>query len=140
MADVFISYAHSDKRYAKRVLDVLAYYGLSAWIDKTGIPPGTPNWQTAIQNAIETACCVLVIMSPDAKQSVYVGKEIAFAEIQEKRFFPVLARGTGKDAVPFSLAGVQYVPIAHTTGAALYLRLQPLIQAIQAHKAAGCGP
>jgi hypothetical protein len=108
--DVFLSYAHKDNHRRKRVQKALEERGLSVWVDKRGIQPGS-LWQEAIQRGIDDSCCVVVILSPDALTSRHVAREINYAESQNKPIFPVLAGGNDKTAVPFALNDIQYVSI-----------------------------
>lgn len=93
-----------------RVRDLLREGGLEVWTDEK-LEPGTPSWKDAIQEALDTAKAIVVILSPDAKQSTWVKRELDYASTLNLRIFPVLARGSGRDAVPFLLAGAQYANI-----------------------------
>jgi hypothetical protein len=84
---------------------------LAVWIDQTGIEPGTPDWQHAIETAIDAAGCLLVIFSPDAKQSRWVRAEMSYAEAQRRKLFYVLARGYETTAAPFGYTNVQWVDL-----------------------------
>jgi len=135
--DVFLSYAHKDQHYRKRVHKALEKRGLSVWVDDRGIAPGVA-WQEAIQEAIECACCIVVILSPDAKNSRYVNRELSYAGSQGKRIFPVLARGNSKTAVPFAVSEIQFVNIAKTSKAKFGEIMDALAYAIHVHHKAGC--
>lgn len=93
-----------------RVRDLLREGGLEVWTDEN-LEPGTPSWKDAIQEALDTAKAIVVILSPDAKQSTWVKRELDYASTLNLRIFPVLARGSSRDAVPFLLAGAQYANI-----------------------------
>lgn len=110
----------------RRVRGSLEQAGLEVWTDE-GIQAGTPSWQDAIQDAIEATGCVVVLLSPDAKQSRWVKSELAYAEIQEIRIFPVLVRGDERSSLPFSLASAHYADIRGDFKSAM----QQLITAIR---------
>ena len=129
--DVFLSYAHKDNHYRKQVQKALEKRGLSVWVDDRGISPGT-IWQEAVQEAIDNACVVVVILSPDAKESRYVNRELNYADNQKKPIFPILARGNSKNAVPFVLSGIQYVNIGKASKAKFDDILDDLAEAIRA--------
>ncbi len=95
----------------QRVRAYLTSAGLDVWIDETGIEPGTPSWKRAIQNALDEAACLVVIFSPDAKQSKWLGEELNYAEVRKLETFPILAQGDVKNAVPFGYTAAQWVDI-----------------------------
>lgn len=136
-SDVFLSYAHKDNHYRKQVQKALEKRGLSVWVDDRGIAPGE-SWQEAVQEAIDNACVVVVILSPDAKESRYVNRELNYADNQKKRIFPILARGNSKNAVPFVVSGIQFVSIGKTSKAKFDAIMDNLAEAIRAHQGDGC--
>lgn len=93
-----------------RVRDSLRADGLEVWTDEN-LTPGTRSWKAAIENALENAACLVVIFSPDAKKSAWVREEMNYAEAQDIRIFPLLARGDEKTAVPFGFITAQWVDI-----------------------------
>jgi hypothetical protein len=93
----------------KRIRDDLRKQGFKVWVDEEGLEPGTPAWEQTIGQAVREAGCVLVLLSPDAEKSVWVGRELAMAETLEKRIFPVMIRGTEKNAIPMRLMTHQFI-------------------------------
>jgi hypothetical protein len=109
--DVFLSYSRKDTDVMRRLLRDLRSQGLQVWVDETGLEPGTPAWETAIGNAIENARSMVVILSPGAKESIWVGRELSYAETHNVRIFPVMARGDERSAIPIRLTSAQYVDV-----------------------------
>jgi hypothetical protein len=109
--DVFLSYSRKDTDVMRRLLQDLRTQGLTVWVDETGLEPGTPAWESAVGNAIENARSMVVILSPDAKESTWVGRELSYAETHDVRIFPVLARGDERSAIPIRLTSAQYVDV-----------------------------
>jgi hypothetical protein len=72
-----------------------------------------------------------VILSPDAEQSTWVGRELAMAETLDKRIFPVLARGSERDAIPFRLMSHQWVDARHNYTEAFEKMLAALSKYLQ---------
>jgi TIR domain len=107
---VFLSYSRKDTRIMQRVRDDLRAAGLSVWTDE-GIEPGTNSWKQSIQDSIDNASCLVVILSPDAKKSEWVGRELDYANAQRLSIFPLLSRGNEANAVPLSLISSQFVDI-----------------------------
>ncbi|MBI5959253.1 MAG: SUMF1/EgtB/PvdO family nonheme iron enzyme [Chloroflexi bacterium] len=127
---VFLSYSRADTEMMQRVKRDLEAEGLSVWIDQ-GIEPGTPDWQRSIETAIDNVRCLLVIFSPDSKQSRWVRAEMSYAEAQQRMLFYILARGDEKTAAPFGYTNVQWVDLRDP---ALYAnRMRQLVEAICAH-------
>lgn len=82
--DIFLSYSRHDAAAMRSVQDVLREAGLSVWTDE-GLEPGAPSWVAAIQEAIEQANAFVVLLSPAAKASTWVSREIGYAEARGKR-------------------------------------------------------
>ena len=110
MKHIFISYSHVDSTVMKRVRADLIQADLDIWTDE-GIEPGTPSWKDSIEKAIKEASCVIALMSPDAKESEWVNREIDYAQMHKIRVFPVLVSGEDTDAVPFALISSQRVDL-----------------------------
>lgn len=107
---VFLSYSRKDTLLMQRVREDLQANGLTVWTD-SGIEPGTPLWKDSIEQAIENTGCLVVILSPDSKQSQWVKRELEYAEAQSKPIYPLMARGDERSAVPFGLIGTQFIDI-----------------------------
>lgn len=107
---VFLSYSRRDLAMMQRVRDTLRAGGLDVWTDDN-LEPGTPSWQDAIQTALESSKSIVVILSPDSKQSEWVKRELNYASTFDLRIFPVLASGSDKESIPLLLVGAQYVDL-----------------------------
>lgn len=107
---VFISYSRTDTAVMQRVKQTLLDYPLPVWTDE-GIAPGTTSWKRAISSAIEQAGCLVCLLSPDAKNSEWVQRELDYAEAQGVPIFALMVRGNTTTSVPFALIGTQYVDI-----------------------------
>jgi formylglycine-generating enzyme required for sulfatase activity len=127
---IFLSYGREDSEIMRRLRDDLRAGGLTVWTDEN-LQPGTPSWKDAIEGAIEQAGALVVILSPDAKDSAWVERELDYARNQEVRIFPVLARGDSRKAIPLELVSAQWVDLR--SGANYALGVQRLIGAIAEH-------
>lgn len=107
---VFLSYSHKDMQIMRRVRDDLRAAGLTVWNDEN-LTPGTPSWKNAIEKAIENTGCLVVILSPDAKESEWIERELDYARACRVPILPVLAAGDERNAIPFELINVQRVDI-----------------------------
>jgi WD40 repeat protein len=93
-----------------RIRDDLRAAGLLVWTDEN-LVPGTKSWKDAIEKAIEQAYSLVVILSPAAKQSEWIERELEYANLWGLAIFPVLARGKEQDAIPLELLTHQRVDI-----------------------------
>ncbi len=125
---VFLSYSHVDRAHMTRLRDDLAEERLMVWTDEA-LTPGTASWQIAIENAIENAGCLVVLLSPEAKKSEWVRAELDHARLHKISVFPVLARGDEASAVPFGFTSAQWTDIRTN----YTLEVQRLIEAIHRH-------
>lgn len=107
---IFISYSRKDTDQMRHVCAILRDAGLNVWTDENLIP-GTPSWKKTIEKTIESARCVIVLMSPDAKESTWIEREINYSLLCGIPVFPALLRGDERTAIPFDLINMQYVDL-----------------------------
>jgi len=108
---VFISYSRKDTDAMIRIVSYLREQGINAWVDNEKLVPGTPIWEREIEKAIDEASAIVVVLSPDAKESVWVLNELTLADEYKKRVFPVLVRGDFRESIHFRLVTRQFVDI-----------------------------
>jgi hypothetical protein len=105
MTQVFISYARQDQDFARKLAHDLESAGLDVWIDFQDITPGT-RWDSAIDQALNEADFMVLIISPDSVESAEVAAEWWFFLDEHKPVVPVLLRPT---ETPFRLRRMQYI-------------------------------
>ncbi|MBX3084619.1 MAG: TIR domain-containing protein [Anaerolineae bacterium] len=110
MAHIFLSYSHKDEELMSKAAHYLEKQKVSVWTDK-GIEIGSNRWKKQIERAIESAGCFVVLLTPNAKQSEWVQREIEYAHLHDIRMFSVLVSGQEKESVPFLLAGLQHISV-----------------------------
>ncbi len=125
----FISYAHADAAVAAKLQARLERYRLPPHIAAERAVPGSalgrifrdredlaaaPSLSDAIRAAIAQAEALVVICSPDAQQSHWVGEEIAlFRALHPQRpVLAVLVRGEPEAAFPAALTAEGTEPLA----------------------------
>lgn len=91
MTHIFISYSRQDQAYAQRLKHSFANRNLPYWLDDR-IDPGD-EWWDDIDRAIAGCSCAVVLMTPTAKTSRWVQREILLAEERGKPIFPLLLAG-----------------------------------------------
>lgn len=85
----FVSYSRDDSEFALRLTQDLKAAGAQVWLDQLDILPGHP-WDNAIEEALNTAPQMLLILSPASAKSDNVRNEISYALEQGKIIIPVL--------------------------------------------------
>lgn len=116
---IFISYSRKDEDVMRRIVGFLRNQGFNVWVDNEKLVPGTTVWEEEIEKAIRSASAVVVVLSPDSKQSVWVRREISFAEGFRKRIFPILVAGDEDSSLTLRLITSQYVDIRQNEKAGL---------------------
>ncbi len=101
MPKLFISHSSQDDAFVRNLRAALADHGHVGWIDSRELRGGDPLWPE-IQKAIDAASAYAVVVSTDALQSKWVGKELTQAlKLRDER---------GKDkfpVIPLSLNGTK---------------------------------
>ncbi len=107
---VFLCYARADSELVTRLKTSLLSQGISVWIDRGGLQPGTLDWEEALRTAIRSAQAVLLIASPNARSSRYVRDELRIAELYQRPVYLLWIEGTQwMDTVPLGWGGAQYI-------------------------------
>jgi hypothetical protein len=101
MSDIFISYAREDKERAAVLAKALESNGWSVWWDRK-IPPGK-TFATVIEEAIDTAKCVIVLWSEHSTDSDWVQNE-ASEGARKKILVPALIDDV---KIPFEFRRIQ---------------------------------
>lgn len=97
MSYVFVSYSKENRDYARRLRDQLLGRGFDVWIDEV-IDPGD-DWWRFIRRAIRDCAAFVVMMTPEAEGSHWVGVELLHALEYKRPVFPLLCAG---DENPFN--------------------------------------
>jgi hypothetical protein len=126
---VFVSYAREDQAYVGKLVDYLQSYGVDVWTDRL-LPPGTmtAQFERTLQREIEECVAFIVVMTPESRDSDWVGSEVEFAAKVKKPVFPLLLSGQ-----PFlRFSQVQYADVQGE-------RMPPatLVEALLDHQVAG---
>ena len=105
---VFISYSRQNTAEMKQVQTALSKNGIVVWTDEL-LQPGTPDWQIAIEQSLENAACVLLILSADAKKSEWVRNELNYAREVEIPIIPFWISGEGHEVSMLNLITTQRI-------------------------------
>jgi WD40 repeat protein len=103
VSEVFISYSHHDQAYVVDLARHLTQAGLTIWYDyRLG---AGDRFDIAIQQQIDMCRALVVVLTPAAVASEWVGREIAYAQDQGKELLPLLRWPC---QIPISLVRTHY--------------------------------
>ncbi len=123
MPKLFISHSSQDDAFVRELRAALAGHGQDGWVDSRELRGGDPLWME-IQRALEDASAYAVVVSTDALQSKWVGKELRHAlklrDERGKEKFPVipLSLNSTKLGVLEEFFGEEplYIPVSSDAG------------------------
>src|SRR6266576_5060378 len=131
MFNVFISYAHSDRKEAERLVKALRAGSIAGWLDKADIAAGN-SIPSAVRDALKRSSAVVVLLSPRALQSEWVQFEIGAAEALGKKIVPVLVSGEHLEKqFPDFLRNRQWIDARHRSHEDIVRDLDRALEATQ---------
>jgi hypothetical protein len=110
LPQVFLSYSYHDREFARRLVEDLESQAIEIWLLEQQTDASSLI-EKKVRHGIEESRWFLVIISPSALESDWVGKELALAlQVEKARghpfIIPVLYKG---DEVPPKLNGREYI-------------------------------
>ena len=124
MADIFVSYASTDRERIKPLVDALEKMGWSLWWD-TAILPGV-SWNDEISAALDSARCVLVLWTSASIHSDWVKEESREGQ-RRHVLIPVLLDHV---EIPLGFRGIQAANLADWQGRADHPEFQKVVRSI----------
>jgi formylglycine-generating enzyme required for sulfatase activity len=109
MPRIFISYSRKDEEFARRLMTSFAETGADVWIDLEDIPAGM-KWSSAIQEGLDGADLMVVIISPDSMISRNVEDEWQYYLDHSKPIIPILLKPA---KIHFQLSRIQYIDFSN---------------------------
>jgi len=107
---IFISFSQDDKAFAEKIFKVLRSKDIPTWIDYAKLVPGTPDWESAIREAIDKAFAVVVLASPRSRASKFVRGELTLAEAKGCEIYPLWIDGSEwSDCIPLGMTYAQFI-------------------------------
>lgn len=108
---VFLSYSRIDKRWVNDIALELESRGIPYWVDLESIAPGD-EWPAKIAKAIDSAQVMVVILSDNASESMYVRCEVTYALKRGLVIIPCRAENAElKGGLGFTLANIQSMDV-----------------------------
>ena len=102
---IFISYSRDDAEFADLLYRLLASKGYAVWMDRESLHPGS-QWDIAIQQAVDAASHLVLILTPSAVASTSVTDEWSYALDQGKAIIPLMVT---ECTMPMRLRRVQWI-------------------------------
>lgn len=84
MREVFLSHASQDHAAARRLREVLVAHGVRVWFSPHHIR-GAQQWQDEIGEALARCDWFVVLLTPDAVNSMWVKRELSYA-LNQRRY------------------------------------------------------
>ncbi len=125
MIDIFISYQREDRPIAQNIAELFEKEGFSVWWDRI-IPAGS-TWEDVIEQAIESAKCVVVLWSNNSVKSKWVKAEAAEGEARGV-LVPVKIDDV---TLPLKYRHVQTVNLINWKGSSRYSEFRKLVNDIR---------
>lgn len=104
-SSVFVSYAHADEKFVKKLIDELKKAEVSMWQDAISLDGGD-IWPDEMERGLLQSKICMVVLSPDSVNSKWVKKEYTFADTLRKTIVPIICRECD---IPFLLNNIQYI-------------------------------
>lgn len=137
MTDVFVSYASPDRDSAFRVVAFLEKQGIACWVAPRDVPPGVEYGQ-AIIDGIEQSRALVLVLSEQSNNSMFVRKEVERAVSKSKAILPVRIREVAPSgSLEFFISSAQWIDAFRSP---MERHLEPLVSAIKALGQAGAAP
>ncbi|MGB7338584.1 MAG: TIR domain-containing protein [Phototrophicaceae bacterium] len=103
---IFVSYSRHDEAFARKLAVWLSdTLNMGVWIDIDDIQPGV-KWSAAIQDGLDHCEVMVVIVTPEAMESVNVEDEWQYFIDLGKPVVPILLRSA---PVPYQLRRIQWI-------------------------------
>jgi Novel STAND NTPase 1/TIR domain/Chlamydia polymorphic membrane protein (Chlamydia_PMP) repeat len=109
-ANVFLSYSRKDHDFMLHLQTDLRAQGINIWVDSEDLKPGTPDWEEALRNAIRNVHAIVLIASPNSRQSLIVKDELQLATMYKRTIYPFWIAGQEwMEVIPLGLGSTQYI-------------------------------
>ena len=124
---VFISYSHQNKSFVKKLAGKMEDQGMKVWWDFESLKAGQ-DWPKEIERGIKQSDFFLVVLTPDAIESEWVGNEVAYANNSQKMIIPLHYK---KCEIPINLTNKQYIDFEKQTHKAAIEELIGLLKGVR---------
>jgi hypothetical protein len=110
-AEIFLSHASLDRKFANRLAATLGRHGLKVFYSRKSLR-GAQQWHDEIGRALARCTWFLLLLSPAAVKSEWVKRELVYA-LQSKRYrrhiAPLVLKRCSIDKLSWTLSGFQQI-------------------------------
>lgn len=109
--EIFLSHSGADRAFVLPLAEALRRHGLPVWYSATNIL-GAQQWHDEIGAALRRCDWMIVVLSPDAVDSLWVKRELCYALQQRQyldRITPLLLRPCDHARLSWTLSALQTV-------------------------------
>src|SRR5215204_7658608 len=111
--EVFLSHASADGETARLIKKALEAHGIPVWFSVHHLVAGE-NWQAGIGEALDRCDWLVVILSPAARESMWVRRELEYAFQQPKfdrKVIPFILQPGSYRKLSWLLSGCQHIDL-----------------------------
>jgi len=109
--EVFVSHSSLDRHFATEIAGVLRRHGIPIWFSEINII-GAQQWHDEIGAALRRCDWLVVLLSPNSVESIWVKREVLFA-LNDRRYaeriVPVLYQPCDYDQLSWTLSLLEIV-------------------------------
>lgn len=109
--EVFISHSSTDRNFVTEIASLLRRHGVPIWYSRVNII-GAQQWHDEIGAALRRCDWLVVLLSPNSVESIWVKREVLFAlndHRYDERIIPVLYQPCDYDQLSWTLSLLQTV-------------------------------
>ena len=109
--EVFLSHSSTDRDFAERLVQTLHSHGVPTWFSRTNIV-GAQQWHDEIGAALRRCDWLVLVLSPDSVESIWVKRELQYA-LQQNRFenkiVPLISSACDHERLSWTLSSLQMI-------------------------------
>jgi hypothetical protein len=109
--EVFLSHSSRNRKFARRLVKVMRAHGVPVWYSETHIL-GSQQWHDEIGKALKRCDWFILVLSPQAVQSIWVKRELHFALNKPRydhRIIPIFYKDCDYESLSWTLENYQRV-------------------------------
>ena len=109
--EVFLSHSSKDRAFVRTLVKVLRRHGVPVWYSETSIR-GAQQWHDEIGKALGRCDWFVLVLSPDAVDSMWVKRELSYSLNQsrfEGKIVPLVHRRCSHDNLSWILSTIQMI-------------------------------
>jgi TIR domain len=114
--EVFLSHSDRDRPFVTELADMMRHHGIPVWYSRTNIL-GAQQWHDEIGAALRRCDWFVLVLSPNAVESIWVKRELLFS-LQQNRFedkiIPLLYQPCTYERLSWTLSLFQMVDFTQT--------------------------